>query len=56
MNEYTGTTSPKALAAAAAPPLDAADLMAVVAHYQSPLLRYVGRMLGRLDHEAEDIV
>ena len=30
--------------------------MAVVAHYQSPLLRYVGQMLGRVDHEAEDIV
>ncbi len=56
MNEYAGTTSPKAMAAAGAPPLDAGDLMAVVAHYQSPLLRYVGRMLGRFDHEAEDIV
>ena len=30
--------------------------MAVVAHYQTPLLRYVGRMLGRTDHETEDIV
>ena len=37
-------------------PLDAGDLMAVVTHYQSPLLRYVGRMLGRINHEAEDIV
>ena len=35
---------------------DPGDLMAVVAHYQSPLLRYVGRMLGTTDHEAEDIV
>jgi len=56
MNEYAGTTSPKAIARAGAPRLDAGDLMAVVAHYQSPLLRYVGQMLGRIDHEAEDIV
>jgi RNA polymerase sigma-70 factor (ECF subfamily) len=56
MNEYTGTTSPKAKASAGAKPLDAGDLMAVVARYQSPLLRYVGQMLGGIDHEAEDIV
>ena len=56
MNEYAGTTSPKAIASAGAPALDAGDLMAVVAHYQSPLLRYVGRMLGSVDHETEDIV
>ena len=56
MNEYTGTTSPKAIASAGEQALDASDLMAVVAHYQSPLLRYVGQMLGRIDHEAEDIV
>jgi RNA polymerase sigma-70 factor (ECF subfamily) len=36
---------------------DATDLMAVVARYQSPLLRYVGHLLGRIDHEGvEDIV
>jgi RNA polymerase sigma-70 factor (ECF subfamily) len=56
MNEYTGTTSPKAKASAGVKPLDASDLMAVVTRYQSPLLRYVGQMLGGLDHEAEDIV
>ncbi len=56
MNEYTGTTSPKAIASAGVKPLDASDLMAVVAHYQSPLLRYVGQILGGIDHEAEDIV
>lgn len=56
MKEYTGTTSLKAMANAGGPPLDAGDLMAVVARYQSPLLRYVGRMLGGLDQEAEDIV
>jgi RNA polymerase sigma-70 factor (ECF subfamily) len=32
------------------------DLMAVVARYQGPLLRYVGRMLGRIDDQREDIV
>ena len=56
MNEYTGTKRPKAIAGTGVGPLDAGDLMAVVAHYQSPLLRYVGQMLGRIDHEAEDIV
>ncbi len=56
MNEYTGTTSPKAIASAVVTPLDASDLLAVVAHYHSPLLRYVGQILGRVDHEAEDIV
>jgi RNA polymerase sigma-70 factor (ECF subfamily) len=35
---------------------DAGDLMAVVARYQGPLLRYVGHMLGRIDDEAEDVV
>jgi len=39
------------------PPLpDPGDLMAVVAHYQGSLLRYVCRMLGSDNHEAEDIV
>ena len=56
MNKYTSTTSPKAIARAGVKTLDASDLMAVVAHYQSPLLRYVGQILGRIDHEAEDIV
>ncbi len=37
-------------------PLPAHDLMAVVRHYQTPLLRYVGHMTGRLDHETEDVV
>jgi len=56
MNKYTSTTSPKATASVGVKTLDASDLMAVVAHYQSPLLRYVGQILGRIDHEAEDIV
>lgn len=37
-------------------PPKADDLMAVVRHYQGPLLRYVGHMTGRLNHEAEDLV
>ncbi len=44
----------EACLAPAAPPAD--NLMAVVAHYQGPLLRYVGRMLGRVDDGREDIV
>jgi len=32
------------------------DLMAVVARYQSPLLRYVGRMLGSADDQSQDVV
>jgi RNA polymerase sigma-70 factor (ECF subfamily) len=56
MNEYTSTTRPKEIAGTGVTPPDAGDLMAVVAYYQSPLLRYVGQMLGRIDHEAEDIV
>ncbi|MCF7972820.1 MAG: sigma-70 family RNA polymerase sigma factor [Phycisphaerae bacterium] len=32
------------------------DLMGVVSHFQGPLLRYVGHMLGYGDHEIEDIV
>jgi RNA polymerase sigma-70 factor (ECF subfamily) len=39
--------------AAAAP---AGDLMAVVSHYQGPLLRYVGRMLGGVGDQREDVV
>lgn len=41
------------------PPSPRADnLMAVVSHYQGPLLRYVGRMLGNADgrNEPQDIV
>jgi len=32
------------------------DLMTVVAEYQGPLLRYVGRMLGTTDDQREDVV
>ena len=56
MNKTTSVGTPSAAACAGAKVPDAGDLMAVVARYQSPLLRYVGQMLGRVDHEAEDIV
>lgn len=56
VSEGKSTTNPSAVGAAGAPLPDAGDLMAVVAHYQGSLLRYVGRMLGTTDHEAEDIV
>jgi RNA polymerase sigma-70 factor (ECF subfamily) len=32
------------------------DLMAVVTHYQGPLLRYVGRILGSANDQREDVV
>lgn len=35
---------------------DAGDLMAVVRRFQSPLLRYVGHLLGRVDGDTEDLV
>lgn len=50
------TTSPKAGQFQSTPAPEAGDLMAVVAHYQGPLLRYVGRMLGRSDSQGEDVV
>jgi RNA polymerase sigma factor (sigma-70 family) len=56
MNERTRTTSPLIPALRGAPGPDAGDLMAVVARYQGPLLRYVGQWLGRVDIEAEDVV
>ncbi|MCD6394858.1 MAG: RNA polymerase sigma factor [Planctomycetes bacterium] len=56
VREDKSTTNPSAVAGGGAPLPDAGDLMAVVAHYQGALLRYVGRMLGTTDHEAEDIV
>jgi RNA polymerase sigma-70 factor, ECF subfamily len=57
MSECTTSSAPgtnEASLAAPAPPAD--NLMAVVAHYQGPLLRYVGRMLGSLNDGREDIV
>lgn len=56
VNEDKSTANLSSAGAQSVPSPDAGDLMAVVAHYQSPLLRYVGRMLGTTDHEAEDIV
>lgn len=56
MNRCPNTTSPLVAARRAAPALDAGNLMAVVARYQGPLLRFVGQMLGSVNHEAEDVV
>jgi RNA polymerase sigma-70 factor (ECF subfamily) len=38
------------------PAPETGDLMAVVAQYQGPLLRYVGRMLGAAGDQREDVV
>jgi RNA polymerase sigma-70 factor (ECF subfamily) len=48
--------SPGAGTHAGPPALEADNLMAVVAHYQGPLLRYVDRMLGGADDQREDVV
>jgi len=50
------TKGPIAREHAPDPAPQAGNLMAAVAHYQGPLLRYVGRMLGRLDDQREDVV
>lgn len=55
MSQEKTTVHVSAVAKEKLPLPDPGDLMAVVAHYQSTLLRYVGRMLGG-DHEVEDIV
>lgn len=56
MSEQKSTTNLSTVAGKGVPSPDPGDLMAVVTHYQGSLLRYVGRMLGTTDHEAEDIV
>ena len=56
MSKHTSTTNLSAVAGEDVPSPDPGDLMAVVSRYQGSLLRYVGRMLGTTDHEAEDIV
>ncbi|MBW8015597.1 MAG: RNA polymerase sigma factor [Planctomycetes bacterium] len=56
MSENKRTANLAIVAGKGVPLPDPGDLMAVVAHYQGSLLRYVGRMLGTTDHEAEDIV
>lgn len=48
--------SPGAGKAADAPAAEADNLMAVVARYQGPLLRYVGRVLGDTSDQREDVV
>ena len=56
MNKHKSIANPSAAAGKSVQLPDPADLMAVVSHYQSSLLRYVGKMLGTTDHETEDIV
>ena len=56
VSKQKNTTNLSAVAGPGVTSPDPGDLMAVVCRYQSPLLRYVGRMLGTIDHEAEDIV
>jgi RNA polymerase sigma-70 factor, ECF subfamily len=54
MNECTTSSAPRERTVVPAPSAD--NLMAVVAHYQGPLLRYVGRMLGNAGDGREDVV
>ncbi len=56
MSKQNNITNLSTVAADGAPLPDPGDLMAVVSHYQGSLLRYVGRMLGTTDNDAEDIV
>ena len=56
IKEASRTARVSAAAGGRAAPPDAGDLMGVVSQYQGPLLRYVGRMLGGVSSEAEDIV
>jgi RNA polymerase sigma-70 factor (ECF subfamily) len=54
MSECTTSSASRQRTDVPTPPAD--NLMAVVAHYQGPLLHYVGRMLGSLDDQREDVV
>jgi len=54
LSQFAGGLSAKELVGTPAP--GSGDLMVVVAHYQGPLLRYVGRMLGNTDDQREDVV
>lgn len=56
MSKHKGITNLATVTVEGAPLPDPGDLMAVVSHYQGSLLRYVGRMLGSTDNDAEDIV
>lgn len=56
IKEASRTARVSAAAGGRAAPPDAGDLMGVVSQYLGPLLRYVGRMLGGVSSEAEDIV
>jgi len=54
MSQCAASLSARECAGATAAP--AGDLMAVVSQYQGPLLRYVGRMLGCVNDQREDVV
>lgn len=54
LSQFAGGVAAKELAGTLSP--GSGDLMVVVAHYQGPLLRYVGRMLGNADDQREDVV
>jgi RNA polymerase sigma-70 factor (ECF subfamily) len=56
LSENKSTTKLSPVAGEGVPSPDPGDLMAVVAQFQSPLLRYVGKILRTTDHETEDIV
>ncbi len=54
LSQFAGSISAKELGGVSMP--GSGDLMAVVARYQGPLLRYVGRMLGNANDQREDVV
>lgn len=56
LSENKSTTNLSPVAGEGVPSPNPGDLMAVVAQFQSPLLRYVGKILRTTDHETEDIV
>jgi RNA polymerase sigma-70 factor (ECF subfamily) len=56
LSENKSTTNLSPVAGEGVPSPNPGDLMAVVTQFQSPLLRYVGKILRTTDHETEDIV
>ncbi|MBP8304630.1 MAG: sigma-70 family RNA polymerase sigma factor [Phycisphaerae bacterium] len=56
LSKSPGRTSPQVAARQAGQGPDPGDLMAVVAAFQGPLLRYAEHLLGRTDGRAEDVV
>ncbi len=54
LSRFAGSIPVKELGGVLTP--GSGDLMAVVARYQGPLLRYAGRMLGSANDQREDVV